>query len=112
MHRATWKNWERFWAHQLGGVRVPITGRQRGATPDVAHPLYSIEVKAGRVLSPRLQLGMRQATAAARGGRIPLLCISQTSSGRPAEHYVMLRLRDWKDLHGGPETSQEEPDDD
>jgi hypothetical protein len=111
MHRATWKNWERFWAHQLGGVRVPVSGRARGDTPDVSHPLWAIEVKAGRVLSPRLRLGMRQAIAAARNGQTPLLCISHTSAGRPAEHYVMLRLRDWLDLHGGPAPSTEELDD-
>jgi hypothetical protein len=108
MDRATWKAWERFWAHQLGGVRVPVSGRQRGDTPDVAHPLWAIEVKAGRVLSPRLALGMKQAVAAARNGQTPLLCISHTSPGRAAEHYVLLRLRDWQELHGGPATEEEE----
>lgn len=26
-------------------VRVPVSGRQRGATPDILHPVYSTEVK-------------------------------------------------------------------
>jgi hypothetical protein len=40
-----WKACERKIAEILGGVRVPVTGRQRGATPDVEHPSLSIEVK-------------------------------------------------------------------
>lgn len=40
-----WKATERFVASVLGGTRVPITGRQRGDVPDIAHPRYSIEVK-------------------------------------------------------------------
>ncbi len=104
MKRATWKQHERWWAMALGGRRVPVTGRSRGDTPDVEHPLYAIEVKAGKVLSPRLQLGVKQAVAAANGtGKTPLLCISHHAPGRrDVEHYVLLRLRDWQDLHGGP----------
>jgi len=40
-----WKRTERNVAALLGGRRVPVTGRQRGDTPDVAHPLLSLEVK-------------------------------------------------------------------
>ena len=40
-----WKSAERKIASLLGGQRVPITGRQRGSAPDIAHPTLSIEVK-------------------------------------------------------------------
>lgn len=99
----TWKRWELFWASNLGGKRVPVTGRQRGDAPDVAHDRYAIEVKYGKVMSARLQLGMRQARASAvtQPGHIPLLCITQTVAGqRDNEHYVMLALADWQSLTG------------
>lgn len=47
-----WKACERRVAEVLGGVRVPITGRQRGATPDVEHAALSIEVKAVKAYQP------------------------------------------------------------
>lgn len=81
---------------------MPVTGRQRGSAPDVEHPRYAIEVKAGKVLSPRLSLGIHQAVAAAVGtGKIPLLCITHKTEGkRDAEHFVLLRLEDWQGLEG------------
>lgn len=109
MKSGTWKAWERKWGEWLGGVRVPITGRGRGSAPDVQHPLWAIEVKAGAVMSPRLQLGMKQAIAAVRGSQTPLLCISQRLSNGRYEHYVMLRLQDWQDLHGGTPVLDAEP---
>jgi len=104
MNRATWKAIERWWAEQLGGVRVPVNGRQRGSAPDVEHDRYAIEVKAGRCMPTRLRDGMRQAMASAAmhptGSRTPLLCVSHSVAGRPSEHYVILRLEDWQGLTG------------
>jgi hypothetical protein len=40
-----WKRTERKIAAQLGGRRVPVTGRARGDAPDVAHDWLAIEVK-------------------------------------------------------------------
>lgn len=105
MNRATWKAIERQWALWLGGKRVPVNGRQRGSAPDVECPLYAVEVKAGRVLSPRLQQGMAQAVASSAGtGKIPLLCVSHSNGpGRASSHYVMMRLEDWQAWNGGPD---------
>lgn len=113
MNRATWKAIERDWALWLGGRRVPVTGRQRGTAPDVEHPHFAIEVKAGRVLSSRLRLGIGQAMAAAVGtAKTPLLCISQCSGqGKEREHFVLLRLEDFQALTGhglgGPQEGSE-----
>lgn len=102
MNRSTWKAIERQWALWLGGVRVPVNGRQRGSAPDVEHPLYAIEVKAGKVMSERLREGMAQAVASSIGtGKIPLLCVSHSVQGRPTEHYVVQRLSDWQAWNGG-----------
>jgi len=114
VNRATWKAHERWWAAQLGGKRVPVTGRQRGSAPDVEHDRYAIEIKCGRVLSPRLREGMAQAVAAAaaypHGARTPLLCVTHSvGPGRPNEHYVVLRLQDWQALTGDGTATEDAP---
>lgn len=42
---ATWKAVERAVAATIGGTRIPVSGRARGDAPDIAHPLWSVEVK-------------------------------------------------------------------
>lgn len=101
MNRGTWKAIERWWALELGGRRVPVNGRQRGSAPDVEHDRYAIEVKAGKVMSPRLREGMQQAVlSAVNTTKIPLLCVTHSVAGRPSERYVVLRLEDWQALNG------------
>ena len=97
MHRSTWKAIERQWAERLGGRRVPVTGRTRGDAPDVEHEIWSIEVKAGRVMSTRLQTAVEQAEASRKGNQIPLVCITQTEGrGKPNEDYILMRFKDWE----------------
>ena len=99
MDRSTWKNTEREWSRWLGGERVPVTGRQRGDVPDIRHPNFSVEVKAGNVLSVRLQQGMKQAEAALKEGQMALLCVSHTQKGkRDRNHMVVMPLVDWLKL--------------
>jgi hypothetical protein len=45
-----WKTAERRIAKELGGTRVPVTGRGRGDVPDIEHPALSVEVKSRRRL--------------------------------------------------------------
>ena len=103
MNRSTWKQIERDWAEWLGGKRVPVNGRQRGSAPDVEHPLYAIEVKAGKTMPTRLRDGMQQAVASSIGtGKIPLLCVSHSRGrGIPIAHYVIMRLEDFQQWNGG-----------
>lgn len=72
-----WKQAERRIAGMLGGERVPVTGRQRGATPDVEHPVLSIEVKARETLPAWLLDALEQARAASGGGRLPVAVLHQ-----------------------------------
>ena len=106
MNRSTWKRHEREWAELLGGKRVPVSGRQRGDQPDVAHPDYSIECKAGAVLSTRLLTGMEQAIAAMKDGQIPLVCISNRKKGgqNTSAKYVLMRAEDFVELATKPAT--------
>ena len=98
MDKATWKKIERVWAERLGGIRVPVTGRGRGSAPDVEHPRWSVEVKAGKVMSSRMQTAVEQAVASAKGTeKIPLVCITQTDGTRGAvnQHYILMRWEDF-----------------
>ena len=45
-----WKQPERRIAGLLGGQRIPVSGRQRGTTPDIEHATLSIEVKSRKAL--------------------------------------------------------------
>lgn len=98
-----WKATERFVAGVLGGTRVPITGRQRGDVPDIAHDRYSIEVKrrsAPRAFPLWLTTALEQADAANKDGcKTPLVVIEHAhGSGHARDHYVLLRLNDFVDL--------------
>jgi hypothetical protein len=77
----SWKAVERAIAKELGGVRVPITGRQRGDVPDVSHPDLGLEVKAWRHLPARVNEAMEQAEAASRNGQLPLAVIHEDHRG-------------------------------
>jgi hypothetical protein len=100
--RGTWKASERRMATALGTVRVPVTGRQRGAAPDIAHEVYAIEHKYGqRLLSARLHEAIEQALASAmeQGGRIPLVTMEEHKPGRLRnECFVLMRLEDFLEL--------------
>jgi Holliday junction resolvase len=60
-----WKSCERRIAEELGGVRVPVSGRSRGDAPDVDHPSLSIEVKSRKKLPAWLLDAIAQAEGAA-----------------------------------------------
>jgi hypothetical protein len=88
-----WKQTERRIASILGGVRVPVTGRQRGATPDVEHPVLSIEVKSRKSLPGWLLDAMEQAQAASEDSRLPVAVLHQDRQ-QYADSLCVLRLED------------------
>lgn len=89
-----WKQAERRIAEVLGGVRVPVTGRQRGATPDVEHATLSIEVKSRKALPAWLLDAMEQAEAAATDGRLPVAVLHQDRKPY-RDALVVVRLEDF-----------------
>jgi hypothetical protein len=102
MSSSEWKATERFIAEQLGGRRVPITGRQRGDAPDIAHDRWSIEVKrrSGVHAFPMwLVTALEQADAANPGDKVSLVVVEHAhGSGRRKDHYALLRLPDFIDV--------------
>jgi hypothetical protein len=88
-----WKRAERRVAEILGGRRVPVSGRQRGATPDVAHEVLSVEVKTRKTLPAWIQDAMKQAEACAKEGQVPVTVLHQHGQ-RYRDSLVLMRLGD------------------
>lgn len=97
MSEKSWKRTERRVAELLGGVRVPVSGRQRGATPDVEHPTLSIEIKSRKSLPAWLIDALEQAQAASENGRVPVAILHQDRK-QYADCLCVLRLEDFASL--------------
>ena len=97
----TWKAVERKVARLLGGRRTGNTGMP---SPDVLHPLFSVEVKYRQRLPSLLSAGMAQAKRAAKG-KIPLLILKQ--KGQRGE-YAVLEFQDLLTLLSSVGLSQQE----
>ena len=92
-----WKACERRVAKYIGNAeRVPVTGRQRGAAPDIEHAWLSIEVKYRAKLPAWLHDAMAQAVASKRQRQMPcvILCEKGKSTG---ESLIIFRLEDARD---------------
>ena len=94
-----WKVTERKVAALLGGRRVPVSGRGRGDTPDVAHPWLSIEVKDRATLPAWLLEALAQAEAAAGSDQLPIAVLHEAGR-RHDRALVVLRLADFIEWFG------------
>jgi hypothetical protein len=103
-----WKRDERAIALRLGGTRVPVSGRARGETPDIAHALFAVECKTRKALPVLLKDAMLQAKAAVRGDQVPVVVLHQTGQ-RHADDLVVLRLADFEALYGDVPMGEMQP---
>ena len=94
-----WKQTERKVAAALGGERVPVTGRQRGSAPDVAHEWLSIEVKHRKEMPAWLMDAMAQARASIRGNQLPVVVLHENGRHHKGD-LVVIRLEDFVDWFG------------
>ncbi|MCL4533913.1 MAG: hypothetical protein M1370_01970 [Bacteroidetes bacterium] len=90
-----WKATERAVAARLGGHRVPITGRQRGDVPDVAHEWLSIEAKERKALPAWLKDAVRQAVAASTPAMLPVVVLHELGA-RHKDDLVLMALDDFE----------------
>lgn len=76
--RNAWKSFERRVAKYIGNAeRVPVTGRQRGSAPDIAHNWLAIECKYKQTLPKWLHDAMSQAKASAVGHQMPVVIVGE-----------------------------------
>ena len=103
-----WKATERAVAERLGGKRIPITGRQRGATADATSRgnWLSPEIKDRAKLPNWLMEALSQAIAAVRGDQIPIVILHEKGQFHDND-LVLVRLHDWCDLVGNLRVSSE-----
>ena len=98
---STWKLVERKIADRIDGTRVPVTGRQRGATPDIDCEKLSPEVKHRKTLPAWIHDAMDQAQASKRGEQLPIVVLHGKNM-----HYdhsmVLVRLDDFIEWYGDP----------
>ncbi len=99
-----WKACERRIAAELGGVRIPVSGRSRGDNPDVAHPTFAIEVKSRKKLPGWIHNAMRQAEASSNGGDQLPVAILHEDRARYSEALAVVRLSDLAKLFGDQES--------
>ncbi len=97
-----WKRTERKIAAQLGGQRVPVTGRARGDAPDIRHAWLSIEAKHRAKLPEWLHDAMRQAEASQQAAQLPIVVLHE-SGQRHGQDLVVLRLADFTAWFGAGE---------
>lgn len=101
-----WKSDEREIAKLLGGERVPVSGRQRGWAPDIAHKWLAPEVKS-RISSIKIvQEMMDQAVKAAawsakrgEGDKLPM-GIYHVKGTPFRKALVFHQLGDWREWFG------------
>jgi hypothetical protein len=96
-----WKTAERRIAKLLGGRRVPVTGRQRGDTPDIEHATLSIEVKSRKSLPAWLLKALNQAQAATKDGKKMPVVVLHQDHALYAHSLVVLKLKDFVDHQNG-----------
>ena len=79
---------------------MPVSGRQRGATPDIEHSRWSIEVKRRAAVPLWLfQDAFEQADASNPGGKTPLVIVEWARGrGYPRERFAVVRLEDFVEM--------------
>jgi len=96
--RGTWKAFERAVATRLGGKRIPVTGIDRDGA-DVITELFAVQTKLRKRLPQWLFAWLDGICLTARPHRIGVL-ILRTPHMDTNDALVIVRLRDWVELHG------------
>ena len=94
----SWKAFERRLAARVGGARIPVTGERDGA--DVIAGPFVYQAKLRRGLPSYLRDWLRGIVAAGeRSGTIGVV-VWKAPRTLDDDAVVVLRLKDWQDLHG------------
>ena len=94
----SWKAFERRIAERVGGKRIPVTGERDGA--DVVAGSFVYQAKLRRGLPSYLREWLRGITAAGERKNATGVVIWKAPHKPDDEAVVILRLKDWQNLHG------------
>jgi hypothetical protein len=110
MSDKSWKAFERRMARDVGTERIPVTGERAGA--DCTNRLFCFQFKLRRVFPDYLWTWLDGIVGrAATSGKVGVLVIKKPHQ-RDSDALVVVRWRDWVDLHGaveGPQRAQRLP---
>lgn len=101
-----WKQRERRMATALGTTRIPVTGERAGA--DCQTEMFAYQIKSRGRQPEYLRDWLDGIKCAARDGRIGVV-IWQGPRRPDDDALVVLRFKDWVDLHGLVKPNTEEP---
>ena len=94
----SWKAFERRMARDMGTERIPVTGERFGA--DCATGLFAFQFKLRRVIPEWLFTWLAGIVAHAEPkGKVGVLVLKKPRQ-KDEEAVVVLRWKDWIDLHG------------
>jgi hypothetical protein len=98
--RGTWKAYETRVAKDLGGRRIPVTGIDRHGA-DVECPLFNVQIKLRRSLPAWLFDWLGGICSTTPEGKVGILILRKPRQ-EDNDALVVLRYRDWIQLHGTP----------
>ena len=106
MANQTWKNCERRFAKKLGGRRIPVTGERDGIDIDAGPFVYQLKVRKGMPSYLDKWLDGIVGQAAMRDWETGQSVHTGVVIWKPPgdlddDAVVVLRFKDWRDLHGG-----------
>ena len=92
-----WKQFERRCAKDMGTTRIAVTGERAGA--DARTALFKFQFKLRKMLPDWVFEWLDGICQAAGDGQVGVLVI-KTPRMKDADAIVLLRWKDWVDLHG------------
>ena len=98
--RSTWKHWEWRVGRDLGGQRIAVTGKDR-ADRDVEAGMFWYQLKLRKSLPTWIFEWLSGIVGACPQGKVGVL-ILRAPRMKDDDALVILRYRDWVDLHGDP----------
>ena len=94
----SWKAYERRTARRLGGKRIANTGARAGSDIDAGPFQYQCKLRRG--MPGYLREWLRGIVAAGERCGSTGVVVWKAPNARDDDAVVVLRLRDWEDLHG------------
>ena len=101
-----WKKFERRCCRDMGVERQPVTGERHGAD-NAPHPVFCFQFKNRRTLPSWLFAWLGGIVQTARRGNKVGVLVLKTPAQDDADALVVLRWRDWVDLHGVAKYSEQ-----